>query len=695
MLARRHTARLTTLVASLLFAASARAGTQVTVPTTVAPAIKGQGTGLCAASAISLPANVAADFGNLVQGTYIGAINTFMEAHKADRVESVVRNILDLSNNNDPGTMVKPSFGDFTDVMKPLCKTGGCDLFKNDTLTSFGTRLRGFLNVTPELTNIPIHIGLYADDAVSLAFFDKTGLSYAVSIRAPTLGLPTWRLTNTVTFVQTGIYPIEILYVEIAEHAALELSYFTGTFTDFEAPANQIPVTSLKDAGFTLFPADRFFQTVSGDPSFPDVNQCQQCDRQFVNHAGNNGCPAAYYCNEAALCAPCDTAIFCGPSCSPCGGATPFCINGNGKAVCGGCRDDNDCKQNFHCDTTIHECQECNVDADCPERGHQCVNHSCVWCASPDKCAGTSCNCCPKGPDGKQMQCADIGGGLADPSKSDHSPECVECVKNSDCGGAKPVCDINVGKCVAEIAQNESPDCCGPGCEKCCDPMKPDECVHLCLPGPFGTACEECRQDLDCEAGHFCKGGLCTECTHDRRCGDRCKSCGGDKPFCLDVQRASDAACVRCNTDDECVGGKCDKNTNKCTHGCAMSCAPDTPHCDGTACVECYADTQCPCGGTCDLSSHTCSTSCKNNGDCLGDEHCKYNDDGKSKSCEMGPLPDNVSCGSTLADICSGGNSIGSRTDEDLTPLGGLCALSVMSLLARRRARREEGRGAK
>src|SRR6185369_4995824 len=104
----------------------------------------------------------AIDFGNLNAANYSGTLNTFIEAHKADRVESVIRTILDLSNNNNTG--LKLSYGDFTNAMVPTCKFGGCDFFINDTTTSFGSRLRGFLNVTPDLAGKAIHIGFYTDD---------------------------------------------------------------------------------------------------------------------------------------------------------------------------------------------------------------------------------------------------------------------------------------------------------------------------------------------------------------------------------------------------------------------------------------------------------------------------------------------------------------------------------------------------
>jgi len=648
---------------ALIPAAAHAAPNPVVVPDPVAPPIDGDGTGLCVASAISTaPTN---DFGLFNPGNYNGNINSFIEGHKADRVEYVIRTLLDLSNNNSSG--LKLSYGDFTDSMLPTCQIGGCDFFVNNDTTSFGSRIRGFLNVTSDMAGKPIHFGIYADDAVSLTFFGKNNGIYPVITRPAEIGFPTWRTTNTVTFDKPGIYPLEVLYIEIGEHAALEMSYFEGTFTDFELPANQTPITNLKNVGFTLFQPTQFFQTLSGNPSFPDVNQCQQCDRQFVNLPGNNGCNAGYYCNEAALCAPCDTAIFCGPSCSPCGGDTPYCINVNGQNQCGQCREDKDCKAGFTCDLATHTCNECNENKDCP-RGEICVDHSCVTCATSDACAGSSCNCCPKGVNGQQMQCS--------PVEKDGSPICVECTTNTDC--ASGVCDVLVGQCVPELYPNERPDCCGDDCLKC-----PSD-YPFCLPGPISTACAQCRSDMDCKDGQYCQSGNCLSCTRDRHCGVRCESCGGDTPYCLDGQTADRSSCVRCTDDAQCNGGACDPMTHECMPTCSMSCAPDTPYCDGQNFVECYADTQCPCNGTCDLSTNTCSSSCRNNTDCLGNQHCRWNESGNAKECALGPMPGETACGGTLASACEG--SIGSKGD-DPTPAGGIVALSIMALLGRRRRR--------
>ena len=715
MTTRRFTAASVALFA-LLPAAALAAPANISEP--IVPPLEVQGTGLCVATAATLsPGNDFALMTN--EATFNGLVNAFMEDHKADRVEYVIRTLLDLSNNYAPNPGVVPqSYGDFTNSMTPDCKEGGCEFYPfpppwDPLLDGFASRARGFLNVTPDMAGKPIHFGIFADDAVSLAFWDKSKSQYIVDTQPVHPFTDTWRMSETVTFAKAGVYPLELLYIQGGNHAALELAYLVGTFNDIANTEFSSPPT-LKDAGFKLFPPEMFFHTLSGEPSFPDVNQCQQCERQFVNDKGNGGCVPGYYCNEAALCAPCNTDIFCGPTCSPCGDNTPFCVNINGKKECGGCRDDYDCKVGFECDPIKHVCYECNDDNDCV-KGDICVDHSCVPCTEASQCAGVSCNCCGVGSNGKQMTClpipvkdyanspacavtADCMEGLVceiftDPATQTQKgacvaptsggfSTCVECFTDADCVNGL-ICDRMSGHCVTELKNNASPDCCCEGCAVC-----PPE-FPFCLPGPVGTACAQCRHDMDCAIGEFCLSGECGACVRDRRCGLRCESCGGDTPYCLGSQIADNAFCVRCTNDSQCLGGKCNPETHACEPTCEASCAPETPHCDGQKCVECYADTQCPCGGTCDLGTNTCNPSCKTNIDCLGNEHCRWKEDAVTKECALGPMPGDVACGGTLADAC-GGMSIGDKGREP--PPAGLIALAMAALFGRRLQR---SRGAK
>ncbi len=254
----------------------------------------------------------ALDFPQM-SATFNSGMNAFMEANVAGRVASVLGTLADLSNNDstDPNSQ-----GDFKGAVA-TCPVGGCGFFVNDTTTSFGSRLRGYLAVTSAMVATPVHFGFFADDAVSLSVFDATATAYPVVTQPPVLGSSAWRVTSTVTFGASGLYPVEILYAQIVEGAALEVSTFSGAFTDRDSPANQVPVTSLATAGFALVSPSMFYQTASGEPSFVDLTQCVQCDRQFAGGMGTSGCSASQHCNAAALCAPCDDVSFCGRA-APC-----------------------------------------------------------------------------------------------------------------------------------------------------------------------------------------------------------------------------------------------------------------------------------------------------------------------------------------------------------------------------------------
>ncbi|PTL83502.1 hypothetical protein DAT35_13860 [Vitiosangium sp. GDMCC 1.1324] len=619
----------------------------------VAPAPAQPGTGLCVASRVST--DPGTDFSQS-SSFFSGGVNSFLEtppntANPNSRVTSVLRTLFDLSNNNTSG--LKLSYGDYENVV-PGCPSGGCDFSGVNPSASFASRLRGYLNVTSDMVGLPVHFGFYADDAVALTIYDRSGLIYPVLNRPPRIGYPTYRTTNSVTFTKSGLYPVEVLYAEFGEHAALEMAILVGTFTDFERPANEAPVVKLQDSGFTLARPTAFYQTESGRPSYPDLGQCQQCNRQYVNTAGNNGCDSGYYCNGAALCAPCDSAIFCGPSCSRCGPSTPLCLERNGTFTCVQCSDDSQCP-NGRCDLTTNECRGCRTDANCPSgqhcgtdnechqcttddqcpRGQVCADNTCQACSAKDSCAGTSCNCCPGG-----LQCASPTPGA--------SPTCVECTNDTQCADGKR-CDLANGRCVEKIAECNTSERCGDQCVKC--PSDRPYCLD-------GQVCVACRSDLECGDGQFCLSGECASCTTDKRCGARCGACPTESPFCLTDGTTAGSSCVGCRENADCgPGGSCNPTTHTCSAStCSVTCA-EGQVCYGNACVECFADAHCPCGGTCDTARNICTTSCDNSDDCLGVQHCSAD----TQQCERGrrkpgtePQGGAFCCGTT-ADSTPGG----------------------------------------
>ncbi len=692
----------------------------------VAPSPSEVGTGLCrASSTVSDPDNPGAEFPQ-DEASFIGGMNAFMEASRARRVTSVFRTVFDQSNNitvgdpNDPN-INQPSFGDFVNSVSG-CGRGGC-VFPHSTFSGFGARYRGYINITPQWVGVPLHFGMYTDDAVAFVIYDRNQTQYQVINRPPRLGSPTWRTTNTVTFQNPGLYPVEIVYAQITDHAALELSTFVGNFADFERTAFSAPVIRLNTAGFALAPPTLFYQSDNGRPSFPnDLNVCEQCNRQFANLPGNGGCGPFYYCNAAALCAPCNSSLFCGESCSPCGQSTPYCANINERTqcvqctedsqcpngrcdltnnTCRGCNDDADCPSTGRCDLTDNTCRGCNEDSDgassdqvcdeasstcvpctadehCPDsqvcntstfqcvecnedsqcpRGESCSNNQCSPCATNDSCAGNSCNCCPNG-----TRCAAPTPGA--------SPSCVECASNSDCAPGQQ-CDPLNGRCVDELPECNTAEACGPSCARC--PGDRPFCLD-------GQVCVQCRTDLECGDGQFCLSGECSACTTDQHCGERCGACDGETPFCLSNGSVQGSACVGCRSDDDCGSGQCNPTTRTCENSgaCAVTCDQGLV-CNGSSCVECFADAHCPCGGTCDTATNSCSTSCVDSEDCLGVQHCSA----QTQVCERGRRkPGTEPQGGAF---CCG-------TTADATPAGSttilvLLAAGLLLLRSQRRAR--------
>ncbi|WP_437760434.1 outer membrane exchange protein TraA family protein [Sorangium sp. So ce1389] len=331
----------------------------------VAPLPAEGGTGLCAVHGLS--DDPAGDFYVPTAGdtSFIEKMTTFFDAGERDLVSFVVSAPLDFSNNNDTGNGW--SFGDFRDAVSG-CPTGGCDFREDDPNVSFGVRLRGYLAVLPEHVDEPLHFGIYADDAVALVLYDAAQAAYPVLVQSPVLGRPTWRMTNTVTFAREGLYPVELLYAGIAEHSALEVSLLAGEFEDFHLGASESGSVSLAESGFTLLAPASFHQTLLGGAGASEGDTCAQCGREYIDLAGNNGCDPGFYCNTAALCAPCVLDAYCGPSCSPCSAGTPRCVVVEGTPACVACADDADCGAGEVCDPAAHACVAASPEPD-PDAG--------------------------------------------------------------------------------------------------------------------------------------------------------------------------------------------------------------------------------------------------------------------------------------------------------------------------------------
>ena len=212
----------------------------------------------------------------------------------------------------------------------------------------------------------------------------------------------------------------------------------------------------------------------------------EQCNRADANTQGNSTCGASSYCNSAALCAPCDSAQFCGVSCTRCGPSSPFCANVNGVTQCVACTEDSQCP-NGRCDPTDNTCRGCNGDDDCPDTGRcELATNRCSGCNDDGDCPGST---------------------VCDESTS----TCVSCTDDAHCPDGQ-VCAIDLHEC---RACNEDSQC--PRGEVCRD--------HRCGPRASHDACADdpcacCPDGTQCAALTPGASPSCVECTAEHPCAE-------------------------------------------------------------------------------------------------------------------------------------------------------------------------------
>jgi len=634
------------------------------------------GTGLCAAYR-SLGAGVLgstvfkprpAGFPNIGATDFPDSVNAFMDgitggATSGMRVDETLLSAFDLTNfYTDVNIQSRGDFVNTKDCPRPMGMDNGCwfpAAPQDPTLLKrpFGARFRGFINILPEWTNQNIHFGFYTDDAVALYIFTKAKPPVGPDVKLvvsrgvdPLDPNSQFRVTNSVRFAKSGLYPIEVTYAQYRDASALEMSVlFDASFVDFDGPAGDTNQIQFYNFSLDYTQPKQFFQTSSGAlPYDGQPSLCKQCPRGLANvpNQPSGTCDAGMFCNEAAVCAPCIGDQFCGKSCKQCLAPEPFCI-----------RDPRDPNGDY-------QCAECRDDGDCTA-GRKCVQGKCV----------NPCNCCPG------QFCVPT-----DPAKPD-ARNCSQCRTDGDCAGGK--CDLINGRCTDKLPECNADERCGKSCVSCPDSTKndPQGVRPYCL---NGEVCVQCRYDADCKVGTFCRSGDCVPCTDDRHCGPNCKTCGvdyviesdgsissrppTDKPFCYTPDnRTESAKCVRCRNDKDCgEGGTCDPMTMQCTTACATPC-PAGQVCNGKSCVQCFTSAQCPCGICVDGS---CTPSCETSSDCLGTQCCSKD----TQTCVAGRCkPGLTAHGGAL---CCSGAQLGSTEDPiEPGPNRGLWVASLLSLL--------------
>jgi len=220
--------------------------------------------------------------------------------------------------------------------------------------------LRGYLNIKQADSYT---FGVNTDDGVLV-------LVGGLPIMYNDFFSPINRLTRQVTFQESGLYPIEIIYYQNMNAAYLELSSIRGTPTNpgFDFGPTTISLNSLENTNYKtwdnkpvkmeLMSSNDFFNTLDGPPA----NFCAFCE-------SDNECSSGSKCLDG-LCQEtkqvCTTGNRCGESCSACPVEMNVC-SADGKCV--ECVSNSDCLNGNVCNSTNNKCEapkpECVIDADC------------------------------------------------------------------------------------------------------------------------------------------------------------------------------------------------------------------------------------------------------------------------------------------------------------------------------------------
>jgi len=285
------------------------------------------------------------------------------------------------------------------------------------------------------------------------------------------------------------------------------------------------------------------------------------------------------------------------------------------------CQTREDCAEGKICNVLAGKCVAppamCSTDFDCPS-GEICLDSgSCrPGCLDDSECAeGEICN---EEDRLCQSGCTDDSQCGAEESCNDAN----ECVCDSSKCAEGFTCDEEANACVENPITSCDQVTCGP--TQACDPTT-FECIEVCTTEP--------GQTNSCPAGQFCNAstGQCEEST----CVDKTpEDCTGDTPY-LNPEFCE---CVECFEDSQCGEGQsCNVTFGLCQGACENPCdastpgscdaAPGAPYCYADCCVECIGAADCPQGQICvdgfcgaQPSCALDPTVCPNGYECVADQ---------------------------------------------------------------------------
>jgi hypothetical protein len=236
----------------------------------------------------------------------------------------------------------------------------------------------------------------------------------------------------------------------------------------------------------------------------------------------------------------------------------------------------------------------CCTSAECPLTAPVCNSaNKCVGCAGDPDCSGRSASAC-----------------------NTTSGACVQCTRNSQCGGATATCNTATNLCVGCTQRSDCPGACqtctGGSCVAVKNADDPSKCPGTCdatgeCKAKQGQTCASVASG--CVAGTTCSpDGVCC----NRACGGSCEAC--DLPASLGTCTVLPSGGTPHTGHAACTGtGTC---AGTCTGASNGACAFPTSACGSATCTG----TSSQAAGTC--SQGTCSlpapVSCKTGASCSG-----------------------------------------------------------------------------
>ncbi len=324
---------------------------------------------------------------------------------------------------------------------------------------------------------------------------------------------------------------------------------------------------------------------------------------------------------------------------------TGRCVEVDGKAQCLECVSAADCTNGDMplCDVATHTCSaapatgDCKVDSDCldpllPACALVDSKWTCVECTDDTHCSDGNV-CLASGgtfqcvPDEGPAECDACFAGDQSCAFLSDTWNCVGCVLDSDCEKkqAGTVCDQGTHECILPPAES--------GCAAAPDSCPVDK--PFCVPVNQSWLCVACVTQSHCQASgaafhcdqnsHSCVDGCaqcpqtclpiegewgCVPCLDSNGCG-LSQVCNPLTHQCVNPPATGD-----CTTNADCLGtGSCFlyDGTWRClecadNRDCTNTLLPACATVNGQPkCVECAADADCS-EGTCDLTTHACTT---------------------------------------------------------------------------------------